>query len=170
MPAQGGKRGIRVEYQPPPDVQRQIDEVEARRANEPAAAHYKVTPSSEPLVASRIDRDLLVEISVKLERAFVASAAVSASFSAFVRKNSEAMVDFVRSLREQKEPDAVRVNQLLAALATAWTHHTALHTMVAIDIYNQAVAMTGEARRTRFINEEVESFVRVVELVATTNK
>ncbi|OGA49509.1 MAG: hypothetical protein A3F74_19570 [Betaproteobacteria bacterium RIFCSPLOWO2_12_FULL_62_58] len=36
MPAQGGRRGVRTEYQPPPDVQRQIDEIVASRSAQEA--------------------------------------------------------------------------------------------------------------------------------------
>lgn len=167
VPGKGGPGGTRIEYQAPPEVQAQIDEIEKHRAREPAA-RYEVPASTSPAEPGRIDRDLLVEISVKLERAFLSSDAVGVRFGIFIEENREAVEVFMRSLREPKAPGDVHVGQLLAAVAGAWKHHAALHAIVAADIYNQAVVMTGHARRTRFIDDEVESFVRVNSLLLST--
>lgn len=160
---------MRSEYQPPPDVQAQIDEIEARRAREPVA-QYEVPASTAPAGSARIDRDLLVEISVKLERALLSSDEVGVRFGVFVRENREAVQQFLASLREPKMPGDVHVEQLLGAVAGAWKHHAALHAIVAADIYNQAVVMVGRAKRSRFIDDEVESFVRVNALLMTTRE
>ena len=52
VPSKGGKRGMRTEYQPPPDIQRQIDEIEARNpmrdSRSDAAIRFAVSEAPNP--------------------------------------------------------------------------------------------------------------------------
>lgn len=170
VPSKGGRGGTRVEYQPPPEVQRQIDEhiAQSHAGPSPAASELVRIQKSEDdrvnkLAPERASLDgvLLARIVMALEREFQRSLACRISTARFRAVNREAIMDEVRAIAKSNQPGDTMVEPLWKAIASSWRRHSSYHALIAAGIYDKAVRFSNTDRREQCISDEVRDFIRL---------
>ncbi|HWP00021.1 MAG TPA: hypothetical protein VNL74_05260 [Methylococcus sp.] len=177
----GGKGGIKREYQPPPEVLRLIEaqkrsQAVAAAVSESATATLGMPETAREAVVvaepppqpqksmkalGEIDPDLLFEIVMALESAYLSPDRIGAALSTLVKENLTPLRRIGEALESAKGLQDIDLSGLVTVLIEKWMVYAGVEAGAAARIYNRVRNIEDPGERHKVIEEEAAFFTQV---------